>query len=183
MRWIPFLILVYLIVLFETTLGRVLTIATASLGTIGPDLTALVAEFVAFYVRTGPDAMLAAWALGMAVDLTTTGGLGSVTVVGPMSLAYALTAGVLFRLREAFFRERALTQALLAWAFCTIAHGLWVTAQTLLAGGEAGWGAYGRTMGQALAIACYSGLLMPLVHFSLGKCQRLFLHAPVGRGG
>ena len=181
MRWIPLLILTYLVVLFQTTLGRLLTIRTAGIGTIGPDLTALLAVFVAFYGRNGVEVMLAAWVLGLAVDLTTTGGVGSMTAVGPMPLAYALAAGLLFRVREAFFRERALTQGLLAAAFCLLAHGLWVTTQSLL-GGRTTWAAYGRTLLQAAALACYTGLLMPLAHVLLGKAQRLFLAAPAGPG-
>ena len=126
--------------------------------------------------------MVAGWALGLAVDLTTVAGVGSGTVVGPMAIAYALTAGLLFRVREAFFRERALTQALLAWGFCLIAHGLWVTMQSLRTDGDVSWSAYGRTLLQAAGLACYSAVLMPLVHFLLVKCQRWILTAPVGPG-
>jgi cell shape-determining protein MreD len=183
MRWIPFIILVYLVVLFQSTAGKVLTLTTAGLGSVGPDLAALVAVFVALYARSCPDAMLAAWVLGMAVDLTVSGGVGAATVVGPMSLAYALAAGALFRIREAFFRERALTQGLLALGFCLLAHGVWVTAQSLLAAGEVSWSAYGRTLLQAAALACYTAALMPLAHFGLIRCQRWLLVSPVGRGG
>jgi rod shape-determining protein MreD len=182
MRWIPFLILAYLVVLLQTTAGQFLTIKTAGIGSIGPDLTALVAVFVAFYARNWVDAVLAAWALGLAIDLTAAGGPGAVTVVGPMSIAYCVATGLLFRVREAFFRERALTQALLAWAFCLLAHGLWVTAQSLLAAGEMTWRGYGQTLLQAAALACYTAVLMPMVHFALSKCQRWFLPAPVGPG-
>jgi rod shape-determining protein MreD len=182
MRWVPFLILVWVVVLLQTTFGRALTITTSSLGAVAPDLAALVAVFVAFYVRTWPDAMLGGWALGLAIDLTTSGGAGAGTAVGPMAVAYAVTAALLFRVREAFFRERALTQGVLALAFCLLAHGTWVAAQTLLARGDADWSAYGRTMLQAAALACYTAVLMPLAHLALGKIQRLFLATPVGPG-
>ena len=182
MRWIPFLILAYLTILLQTTLGRVLMFSAAGIGTIGPDLAALLAVFVAFYVRTWADAMLAGWALGMAVDLTAVAGVGAGTVVGPMAIAYALVAGLLFRVREAFFRERAVTQAFLAWAFCLLAHGAWVSMQALLVDGPVGWPEYGRTMLQAVGLACYSAVLMPLMHFLLMRCQRWLLAAPVGPG-
>jgi len=182
MRWIPFIILVYVVVLFQTTLGRVLVFSTTAAGTIGPDLTALLAVFVAFYVRGWADAMLAGWALGLAVDLTTVGGIGSGTVVGPMAIAYALAAGILFRIREAFFRERALTQALLAGGFCLLAHAAWVTMQSLLTPGGVSWSGYGQTLLQAVGLAGYSGALMPLAHYLLTKCQRWILTAPVGPG-
>jgi len=183
MRWVPFVILAYAAVLLQTTVTRALAFTAAGVGTIGPDLLALTAVFIAFYVRSWPDAMLAAWALGLMVDLTAVGSAGAETAVGPMAVAYALAAGLLFRVREAFFRERAVTQTLLAWAFCLLVHGAWVTAQSLLAVGAMSWSAYGRTLLQAIGLACYSAVLMPLVHFLLMKCQRWFLAAPVGPGG
>ncbi|MCD6303841.1 MAG: hypothetical protein J7M21_02640, partial [Planctomycetes bacterium] len=77
MRWIPFVILVYVVVLLQATVGHILLLSPRGLGAVGPDVAALVAVFIAFYARSGTDAMLAAWALGLAVDLTTAGGLGS----------------------------------------------------------------------------------------------------------
>ena len=182
MRWIPFFILAYLVVLLQVTAVRLIVFSTSTLGAIGPDLTALVVVFVAFYVRNWPDAMIAAWALGLMVDMTAAGGPGGPTVVGPMALAYALTAGLLFRVLEAFFREQPLTQTLLAGAFCLLAHAFWVTAQSLLAAGHVGWVNYWRTMGQAAALAGYSALLMPLAHWPLHKCRRWLMTAPVGPG-
>ena len=179
MRWIPFVILAYLVVLMQTTLGRFLTFTTAGIGSIGPDLIAMVAVFVAFYVRNWVDGMLAAWVLGLVVDLTTGGAAAAGTVIGPMPIAYALAAGLLFRVREALFRERALTQALLAGGFCLLTHGLWVTVQSLLAYDAMTWSAYGKTLLQAAALAAYTAALMPLAHFALGKVQRWFLVAPV----
>jgi len=180
MRWIPLLILTYVVVLLETTLGRALFIDTVSLGSVGPDLTALVAVFVVFHARGATDAMLTAWILGFAVDLTVGGAAGGMAVVGPMSIAYSLVAGMLWRVRDAFFRERAVTQALLALAFCALAHGAWVTMQAMLAPGPGGFGDYGRTMLQALAVAVYTAALMPLAHYALSRCQRMFLVAAVG---
>ncbi len=176
MRWIPLLILTYLVVLLETTLGRALFINTSGIGSIGPDLAALVVVFVAFYARGATDAMLTGWIMGFAVDLTVGGAMGGASVVGPMSIAYCLVAGLLWRVRDAFFREQAITQVLLALAFCAITHWMWVTAQAMLA---PGWSGYGRTLLQALACACYSALLMPLAHYGLRKGQRLFLVSSV----
>jgi rod shape-determining protein MreD len=183
MRWIPFAILAYLVVLLQTTVGRFLTFTPSGIGSIGPDLAALLAVFIACRVRSWPDAILAAWALGLAVDLTTGGGVGAGPVVGPMALAYALVAALLFRVREAFFRERALTQVLLAAAFCVLAHAAWVTVQSLLAWGAVSWSAYGRTLLQAALLAAYTGLLMPLAHVALARIQRWFLAAPVAARG
>lgn len=182
MRWIPFFILAYAVVLIQTTAGRILAFTADGVGTIGPDLTALLAVFVAFHARSGVDVMLSAWMLGLSVDLTTAGGMGAGVVVGPMAIAYCLVAGLLFRVREAFFRERALTQALLAWAFCLLTHGGWVTVQSLLSLRDVTWSAYGRTLLQAVAVACYTALLMPLAHVGLARLRRWFLSAPAGPG-
>jgi rod shape-determining protein MreD len=182
MRWIPFLILTYAVVLVQTCLGWVLFIDSASLGSVGPDLAAMVVVFVVFYARSATDTMLAAWILGMAVDLTTGGGIGAMTVLGPMSIAYCLAAGLLWRVREAFFRERAITQAMLAFAFVAVAHGIWATAQAILATGHVSFGDYGRTLLQVLAVAGYTAVLMPLAHYVLRKCQRFFLVSAVGPG-
>ena len=101
-------------------------------------------------------------------------------LVGLIGLA---PAGLLFRVREAFFRERAMTQAMLAMAFCLMAHGLWVTSQALLGAGEMAWSTYGRTLLQAVGVSGYTALLMPLVHFGLVKCRRWFLASSAGRRG
>ena len=181
MRWIPFLIQTYLVVLFQCTAARILVVQGGGFGPVGPDFAALVAVFVTLHARSWVDALLAVCVLGVALDLSAGGGVGA-TAVGPMSLSYALVAGLLFRVREAFFRERALTQALLALAFCLLTHVVWVTLQSLLAIGVIDGGAYGRMLLQALALACYSAVLMPLVHLLLSRCQRWFLTAPVGPG-
>lgn len=182
MRWIPFLILGYLVVLLQTTAGRFLTFTTQAAGSIGPDLAAVVVVFVALYVRNWADGMLAAWALGLAVDLTAGAGGPGATAVGPMAVAYCLVAGLLYRVREAFFRERALTQAFLGGAFCLLTHAFWVTTQSLLAYKAMTWPAYGRTMLQAAGLSCYTAVLMPLGHFLLRAVQRWFLPAPAGPG-
>ena len=183
MRWIPFLILAYAVVLVETSVSWVLSVNVSWLGAVGPDLAAMVVVFVALYSRTAGDAMLAAWVMGLAVDLTSGGGVGSATVVGPMAVAYCLLAGQLWRIREAFFRERALTQVVLSLLFTASAHWVWVTAQVLLAAGRVPFGDYAAAMGQALLIGCYTALLMPLAHFGLLRIQRLILANPVGPTG
>ena len=74
MRWAPFAILGYLVVLGQTTLADSVALSTRSIGVVGPDLMAICALFVALHVRGAVDAMLAAWVLGLAADLTTGGG-------------------------------------------------------------------------------------------------------------
>jgi len=180
MRWIPFLILAYVVMLMETSMSRLLFINVPGLGSIGPDLAAMVVVFVALYTRAATDAMIAGWVLGLAVDLTSGGGIGAMTVVGPMSIAYCLLAWQLWRVREAFFRERAVTQIVLTLFFALAAHFIWVTVQALAAPGKVTFGDYGLALIQAAGIACYTALLMPLAHFALIRVQRVILTNPAG---
>jgi len=181
MRWIPLIVLIYLVVLAQTTVGRVLAFESARLGVVGPDLVAIVAVFLALQARGLADVALGAWGAGLALDLTAAGAVGSTTVVGPMSLAYVFAAAVVFKFREAVFREKAIPQALLAAAFCLLAHGLWVTLQTLLAGENASWELYGRRLLQAAALALYTAVLAPVILAALGKVRGWFVTAPEGR--
>lgn len=175
-RWIPFAILAYAAMVAQTSVAHLVTFSAGSAGTISPDLLAMTAVFVAMYARAELDVMLAAWGLGLAMDLTTA------QAVGVMPLMYALAAAFVFRLREAVFRERILTQVVLAMLFCLPAHGLWVTVQAALAWRDTTWGDWGRSLLQAVLIASYTAALMPLVHWALAKLQPLFLAAPAGRG-
>ncbi len=179
MRWIIFLILAYMLTLIQTTIGRVVTIDLA-IGTVSPDLLASLAVFAALYVRRKSDAVLAGCLLGFALDLTTAGGNSSVAVVGPMPLAYALCTWLMFEVREAFFRDRLLTRLLLTMVFCAIAHGVWVTAQSLLARDQTSWDEYGRMLGQVLGVAIYSAALSPLLLWAFVHCRKWLMVVPAG---
>lgn len=181
MRWIPFIILTYFVLLLQTSVVGLISFSAGSAGTVAPDLLAIVAVFVALGARYGVDALLAAWALGLAADLTTGGGAGAATVLGPMSLAYMLAAGVVFKMREAFFRDRAFTKVMLALAFCLLAHPIWVTLQTLRASGAMTWADYGKLLVQALLLSLYTAVLAPLVLAVLSKLSGWIL-PPQGRG-
>jgi len=181
MQWVPFIILAWLAVLMQASVGKVLTFSGGSIGAVGPDLAAIVATFFALNVRGWADVMLAAFVLGLGLDLSAGGGAGFASAVGPMPVAYALAAGMVYRIREAFFREHWLTQAMLAAIFCVVAHGLWITWQALLAYRTATWAAYVRMWLQVLSLAGYTAVLMPLGHLALARCQRWFISQAEGR--
>ena len=163
MRWIPLAILIYALVLVQTSLAGLLTFERLpAVGRVSPDLLAILAVCLALDVHNGIDAMMGAWLMGLAVDLTTGAGPEVSTVVGPMALGYALAAGATFRLRELVFRENAITQCILAVIFCLLAHGFWVTAQWLLALRAVPWSGYLMMLVQAALLAVYTGVLMPL---------------------
>ena len=181
MRWIPLVILIYLVVLVQTTIAQAVTVNVPWVGSISPDLAAVVTVFLALHAASGPDAMLAGWLLGLAVDLTAAGGPGAATVVGPMALVYALAAGGLFRAREALFHEHALTQTLLALVFCLFTHGVWLTSQALLHFSDVLWSHYFRMLMQVVLSAAFSAALTPLVYYLLGRCRRWFVAVPAVR--
>jgi hypothetical protein len=159
MRWIPLLIVAWLLGLVQMTLGRLATIESLSIGPIGPDVMVTLAVLVALRVHTADQAALAGALLGFLVDLTTAGGLTAPSRVGPMAIGYAIAALLVFALRDAIFRDRLGPQMILAMLFCLIAHALWVTIQTALAPGL-GWASWGRLLLQVLASSACTGAAM-----------------------
>ena len=181
MRWIPFLILTYVVVLLQTSLVGLITFHFGSIGTVGPDLLAIAAVYVVMHARYGLDAMLAVWVLGLAADLTAGGGTAGLTAVGPMSIAYVVGGGAVYSIREAFFRDRASTKVILALLFCSLAHFVWVSLQSLLAWRAMTGAAYGAMLLQALMLSVYTAALMPLAYFPLSRVGSFILASPTGR--
>ncbi|MBI5723698.1 MAG: hypothetical protein HZA50_07065 [Planctomycetes bacterium] len=177
-RWPAFLLAAYLLVVFQGTIGRLLVFNVPQVGPIGPDVVAMLAVFVAMFARNTTDVMLAAWVLGLGLDLTNSGGSGA-TVVGPMPIAYVLTAGVLHRVREAFFRELWLAQAILAFLFCLASHIVWLALQTLFRS-LPDWSAFGWITLEIAISAVYTAILMPFVFAVLRKCRSWLLSASAG---
>ncbi|MCY2925803.1 MAG: hypothetical protein NT031_10245 [Planctomycetota bacterium] len=177
MRWVPFLLAVYAIMLLQTSLGRLLTFSTDFAGQIGPDLAAVLAVFLALHARAAVDALAGAWVLGFSIDLLAAGAVEGGACAGMMSLSYMAGAGAVFWVREAFFRDRPLTQAILSVVFCLLAHGLWITGQAARAGD---WASWRRMIPQMLALTAYTAVLAPLCNVLLLRMRRLFL---VSAGG
>jgi len=177
MRWIPFIILIYVAVLVQVAMGA-LPVYFSLTGNIAPDITAIVAVFLSLSLRDPRDAMIAAWSLGLAMDLMLCGMGGAPTVVGPMAIAYVAGSGLIFRVREAFFRERALARALLTLLFCLIVYILWVTMQTVR--GFA-WSAWWPAMTRTIGISIYTAVIAPLVCMVLQRCSGWFIATPARR--
>ncbi|MFP4354590.1 MAG: hypothetical protein ACLFUJ_05640 [Phycisphaerae bacterium] len=181
MRWILVILLAYAALLLQISLVGLMTIDTESVGAIRPDLLAVVAVFLALNGRGLTDVMIAGWILGLGVDLTVTGGTGTTTVVGPMPIAYSLAAGLIFQIREAFFREWFLTKLILTLLFCLLSHGIWITWQSLAASEVMNWSAYGDLIVQMLLLSLYSALVAPLVQLLLGPLRKVIVPAGPGR--
>ncbi len=179
MRWIPLTITAYLLVLCQGTLAKAITISGLAIGPVGPDLMAIAVVFVALVVSDITDAMIAGWIFGMALDIAAYGGLGLPTVIGPMSIAYALGAAGVFSIRGAFFRNKTGPQIVIALIFCVFSHLLWVTLQYLRSGGLAG--GFGRMVLQVFAISAYTAALMPFGFRMLGRVRNWLFVAEAGR--
>jgi len=177
MRWIPFLILIYVGILVQVAVGAI-PVRFAITGDIAPDIPAIIAVFFVLSLRDPRDAMMVAWSLGLAMDLMICGMDIAHTAVGPMAISYTLAASVIFRVREAFFRERALARALLVLLFCLIAHSVWVTLQTVL--GFA-WSAWWPSIVRAIGNSLYAAMLAPLICIGLQQCGGWFIAAPARR--
>ena len=160
----------------QTTLCHMIAFDVRVLGHVAPDVMAMVAVCVALRGPNLPAVMVAAWVMGLAVDLTAVGGMGLATAVGPMSLAYTAAAWLVFKMREAVFSERALTQGMLALVFCLAAHFMWVTAQTVL---RRAWPYYGQLVMQTVGVSIYTALLMPAGFWLLSMVGGMFIEVPV----
>jgi len=183
MRWIPLAIVTYVLALGQTTLGGMVDIHVAKIGPVRPDVLAIVAVYVALHVHGMVDAMLAAWVLGLVVDLTTGAGTSDSTVVGPMALAYALAASGVYKVRGAVFRDKVVTQCTMTVVFCIVAHWLWITAQWILAFEGTTAGGYVLMLVQGVLVALYTAALAPVGHFGLRAMRRWIIVAPSGEFG
>lgn len=169
-RWIPFLLLTYVLVLVQTTIGHILTVDRFSVGPFGPDLLIPLAVFVAFYAKDVYDAMLCGWAIGMLIDLTTAGGGGAATRVGPMALIMALAMWVTFNTRDWLYREKVLPQFIVGGLLCFVTHFLWCVVQIFFA--SRGWGLLGSLCVQVLLSSLYTAVLTPVAFLLLWMCRK-----------
>jgi len=172
MRWIYFLLLVIAAALLDTTAMQ-LTWLRTPLGPIAPMLLACVAVFVCLFERSGVEAALAGWALGIAADLT-----GSGPGMGLLALLYAAAAWGIFQIRTPFFCERAVTQLIMGFVFCAFVYEIWLAYQTLL--GDLPTTDFGRRALQVLALSVYTAIVTPIVCALLKRGERIFFVPPSG---
>jgi len=175
MRWVPFAIFSYLFIVLQCSLNRILMIDSLPMGPFGPDLVIILALFIALNVGDLIEGMVAGWILGMLMDLTTSGFDGR---LGLMGIFIALCVWMVHGAREALFRERALPQMLIAGVFVLVAHGLWITLQSIISFGMISWATYGSMLLQVLMTALYTSLLTPLVIVALRPATRWLMELP-----
>ncbi len=130
---------------------------------------------MALRAKFSVDAMLGAWILGLGVDLTTAGGPCAATILGPMPVAYVAAAWVVFHIREALYRDRPMTQGLVAFAFVLMSHTIWLAAQAMQPSGS--WGAFASELPRMATIGLYTAVLAPLFTYLLGLCEPVVMPA------
>ena len=162
MRWIPLIILAYVMLLLQTSVGGILTFTDTPIGAIGPDLMAILAVYVAMRCWNPMDAMLAGWIIGFGLDLTAIGGAGQPAALGPMSIGYALAAYVANNLGKELFRDKYLSQIIITATFCLLAHWFWVVMQFILAGQGMTWRMFWVRVLQVMLLAAYTAAIAPV---------------------
>ena len=180
MRWIPLIILTYVLTLIQTSLVGIIDVHVPTVGLIRPELLIIVVVFTALHVRSVLDAMLTGWVLGLALDLTTGAGGSISTAVGPMALAYALAGGGIYKIREAVFREKVVTQCVMTVVFCVLAHWAWITAQWLLVFRGTTAKGYLLMLVQATMVGLYTAAVAPVGHLALRAARRWIIASPAG---
>lgn len=160
MRWIPFAILLYLVLIIQCSLGKVLVFQLDWPGAFGPDLLLIFAVFIFLRAPDAIDGVLAGCAIGFMWDA---GMVASTSHIGPMSIICAFSAWWIIGIREALFQEKALPQMVLVFVFVAFAHSVWIAIQSLLELGAISWGDFGAMIVVALLSAVSTSLLTPLI--------------------
>jgi hypothetical protein len=179
MRWLPFGILAFIVLLLQSSLGLLIVFDVPGLGNVAPDALAMVGVFIAMCCSNRTDALIAGWVLGFGLDLTVVGGMETMAVLGPMSLGYAAAVWVLYSVREMVFGNRIGPQIFMGALFVLVAHGTWLVCQSTLAWS---WVGFGQSFRQLIGVMAFTGLLMPLAYRLLMPIQMMFMEMPVRSG-
>lgn len=152
MRWLPFAMLALIAIVCQTTVAHTLAIRS-----IWPEWTFVLAVHYALW-GAWPDAAIAAWVLGLVVDLQT----AAPNPIGLHAFCYGAAAWVILRLRQLLFRDHPFTHLLVtlilglgvqcaiafyySWRLTSTPANLWTT---------------------ALGVAIYTAVWAPLLHWPL----------------
>ena len=122
MRWLTFMILVAAALTLQSAVAPRLEIFG-----VRPDWLLVVVLFFGLYAPAG-DAVFGGWIVGMAADLMT------IERLGLLALSYALAAMLVVAVRDYLFRDRALTQFILALVVSLILRAAWLIFRRVLYG-------------------------------------------------
>lgn len=156
MRWTVFAILAAITIVCQTTLVQMLFTFNLTVGDIDPDWMFVLAVYYALW-GPWPDAAIAAWILGLVMDLSSLGRTGL------LAFCYGAAAWAIIRARHVVFREHPLTQFLITLLFglgvqlAVVLYDRWMVENGAVPGA---WRA-------ALLKAVYTAAFAPLLHWVL----------------
>ena len=161
MKWIPFIILAIITITCQTTVVQAMAIRTQG-NVIWPDWMFILATHYALWGPM-PDVAIAAWLLGLGVDIHTEGRIGL------FAFLYGAAAWLLLYIRQALYRENAVTQVILTliMMFLVQAAALFYTR----------WASHANTTSSSLWLAAlytavYTAACAPYLHWLLLRMGR-----------
>lgn len=165
MKWAPFAIFAVVTIVLQTTIVN----QTLVIGEVCPDWMFILAVHYALH-GPWPDVAIAAWILGLLVDLQTSDPTGTGTI-GLFAFSYGLAACVILRIRRALFRDHFVTHIVVTFAmtfcvqFVVQLYFVWRPPT------EAARQISGALM-MALLTAAYTAFCAPYLHWGLLKLRR-----------
>lgn len=149
MRWLTFMILVAAALTLQSAVAPRLEVFGAR-----ADWLLVVVIFFGLYAPAG-DAVFGGWIIGIAADLMT------IERLGLLALSYALAAMLVVAVRDYLFRDRAVTQFILALTVSLILRAAWLIFRRVLYGpsGASLWECSADLVWASLYTAAWAPLL------------------------
>jgi rod shape-determining protein MreD len=163
MLWIGFGVLLYCVTALQASLVPFIAIHS-----VRPDLMVIVAVHYCLAARPS-DAMLAAWFVGLAMDLTSLSYAGS-SNVGVHALSLGIIGLVIVKMRELTFRESIWTQLFFCFAAKTALELMVAGHMRLVLDTHPSWF---EIVSGAVCAGLYTALLAPYGHGALRRLRGL----------
>jgi len=159
MKWLPFAILAVIAIVCQTTVVQAMAVRS-----VWPEWTFILAVHYALW-GAWPDAAIAAWLLGLIVDLQT----APPDPIGLHAFCYGAAAWAILRVRQVVFRDHPVTHVVVTLVF--------TLAIQVLIGIYHGWKRSGSAGSEglwltALFIAIYTAVWAPFLHWPLIRIGR-----------
>ena len=161
MRWIAFIILIYVATVFQTTVAPFVAIHG-----VRPDVLIIIGVYYAL-MAARYDAFLAAWSIGLLVDLTSVG-YRVHSNVGVCAVAYSIAAMMIVGLREYTFRDTPVAHVLYCFGAKLVVSAVVIAHMSAVGNASV---PIGGTVALALWEASYTAILAPYVCWILKRLQ------------
>ncbi len=168
MRWPAFAIAGLLALAVQDTVGAVFRISLGGGLMLAVDFLAILAVLVALRTRTGSDALLAGWVLGLLIDLASPG-----RPMGLYAVMFGLAASLIYYVRSTVFTGNPITQMVMTFIFCLTAHGL-ARLFIHITAPPAGTSFF-KDLGQAVLLAVCTAAVAPLLMSIMHKFDWLLI--------